>query len=69
MSNTITSEAELDEIYGQPVAVTITKEIDHISAHYRAFTKKFTICGDRLVRPGRARLYASRRSCRFRTRA
>ena len=40
MSNTITSEAELDEIYGQPVAVAVTKEIDHISAHYRAFIEK-----------------------------
>lgn len=40
MSNTVTTEAELDEIYGQPVAVAITKEIDHISAHYRAFIEK-----------------------------
>ena len=40
MSNTITSEAELDEIYGQPVAVAVTKEINHISAHYRAFIEK-----------------------------
>jgi hypothetical protein len=32
MSNTVTSKAELDEIFGQPIAVAITKEIDCITA-------------------------------------
>jgi len=32
MSNTVTSKAELDKIFGQPIAVAITKEIDRITA-------------------------------------
>ena len=37
MSHLITSEAELDAIYGQPAGAAVIKEINHISAHYRAF--------------------------------
>lgn len=37
MNDVITTEAELDDIYGAPVPVAITKELDHISAHYRAY--------------------------------
>ena len=37
MRNEITSEAELDALYGQSPPAAILKEIDHISDHYRAF--------------------------------
>lgn len=37
MSHLITSEAELDQIYGPSPEAAIVKEIDHISDHYRAF--------------------------------
>lgn len=37
MGNEITSEAELDALYGQSPPAAILKEIDHISDHYRAF--------------------------------
>jgi PPOX class probable FMN-dependent enzyme len=40
MKQIVSSEAELDEIYGAPVPLAITKEIDHISDHYRAFIEK-----------------------------
>lgn len=33
----IASQDQLDALYGTPVARSIDKEIDHISAHYRAF--------------------------------
>ncbi|MEO0792958.1 MAG: pyridoxamine 5'-phosphate oxidase family protein, partial [Pseudomonadota bacterium] len=33
----ITTDAELDEIYGAPVQRSVTKELDHISEHYRAY--------------------------------
>lgn len=33
----ITSVEQLDALYGAPVEAAITKEIDHISDHYRAF--------------------------------
>ena len=33
----ITTDAELDEIYGNPVPRSLIKEIDHISDHYRAY--------------------------------
>jgi uncharacterized protein len=36
-TDTITTEAELDAIYGEPVPTSKLKEIDHISDHYRAF--------------------------------
>jgi hypothetical protein len=36
----ITTIAELDELYGQPVGAAVAKEIDHISEHYRAFIEK-----------------------------
>ena len=36
----ITSLAELERIYGEPAQPAIVKEIDHISAHYRAFIEK-----------------------------
>jgi hypothetical protein len=34
---TITTQEELDRIYGEPVPAAKIKEIDHISDHYRAF--------------------------------
>jgi len=37
MSHILTSEAELDAIYGAPVEAAVIKEIDHISDHYRTF--------------------------------
>jgi hypothetical protein len=40
MRNTVTTEAGLEEIYGPPIAVAITKELDHISDHHRAFIEK-----------------------------
>ena len=37
MSHYVTSEAELEAIYGQPAGPAVFKEIDHISEHYRRF--------------------------------
>ena len=37
VSNLVTSEAQLEEIYGQPAGPAVIKEIDHISEHYRSF--------------------------------
>ncbi len=36
----ITSIADLEAIYGEPVRGALTKELDHISEHYRAFIEK-----------------------------
>jgi PPOX class probable FMN-dependent enzyme len=36
----ITTTDQLDELYGEPLAPAIFKEIDHISDHYRAFIEK-----------------------------
>ncbi|MFO1162530.1 MAG: pyridoxamine 5'-phosphate oxidase family protein [Reyranellaceae bacterium] len=37
MPNLVTSEAELEAIYGVPAGAAVIKEIDHISDHYRSF--------------------------------
>jgi PPOX class probable FMN-dependent enzyme len=37
VSTLVTSEAELEAIYGQPAGAAVIKEIDHISDHYRRF--------------------------------
>ena len=37
MPNLVTSEAQLEEIYGKPAGAAVIKEIDHISDHYRSF--------------------------------
>jgi PPOX class probable FMN-dependent enzyme len=37
MSHLITSEAELEALYGLPSGAAVIKEIDYISDHYRAF--------------------------------
>ena len=37
MPDIVTSEAELEAIYGQPSGPAVIKEIDHISEHYRRF--------------------------------
>lgn len=37
MSNEITSEAQLDALYGNPVQAAVIKELDYISPHYRTF--------------------------------
>jgi PPOX class probable FMN-dependent enzyme len=41
----VTTEAELEAIYGQPAGAAVIKEIDHISDHYRRFieTSPFVI--------------------------
>lgn len=39
-SQRITTEKQLQEIYGEPVARSLVKELDHISDHYRAFIEK-----------------------------
>lgn len=39
-SGTITSQAELDELYGVPLKRSLTKEIGYISEHYQAFIEK-----------------------------
>ena len=37
MSHIVTTEAELEALYGLPSGAAVFKEIDHISGHYRAF--------------------------------
>jgi uncharacterized protein len=37
LQNLVTSEAELEALYGQPAGAAVIKEIDHISDHYRRF--------------------------------
>lgn len=37
MSQLVTSDAELDALYGRAVGAAVLKEIDHISEHYRRF--------------------------------
>ena len=37
MQNIVTSEAELDALYGKPAGPAVIKEIPHISEHYRRF--------------------------------
>ena len=37
MQNLVTSEAELEALYGKPAGAAVIKEIDHISDHYRRF--------------------------------
>ena len=37
MPDFVTTEAELEAIYGQPAGAAVIKEIDHISDHYRRF--------------------------------
>jgi PPOX class probable FMN-dependent enzyme len=37
VQNIVTSEAELDALYGKPVGAAVIKEIPHISEHYRRF--------------------------------
>ena len=39
-SHVISSIEELESIYGSPLERSLTKEIDHISEHYRAFIEK-----------------------------
>jgi hypothetical protein len=36
MQHQVTTEAELEAIYGLPAGPAVYKEIDHISEHYRA---------------------------------
>ena len=37
MSHVVTTEAELEALYGTPVGAAVIKEIDYISDHYRRF--------------------------------
>ncbi len=39
-ARTITTIAELESLYGQPLGTSITKEVDYISNEYRAFIEK-----------------------------
>src|SRR5258708_24704470 len=69
--NLVTSEAQLEAIYGQPAGPAVIKEIDHISGHYRRFieTSPFVIlatsgpegldCTPRGDPPGFVRVVAS----------
>ena len=38
--STVSTIAELEAIYGEPLAQSLVKEIDYISDHYRAFIEK-----------------------------
>lgn len=40
----LTNEAEIQEIYGEPVSRSITKEIDHLNAPYRRFIELSPFC-------------------------
>jgi PPOX class probable FMN-dependent enzyme len=48
----ITTEAQLDALYGTPVAAAVAKEIDYISDHYRAFIDKAPFVVVATVGPG-----------------
>lgn len=37
MTHDVTTEAELEALYGAPMGPALIKEIDHVSEHYRAF--------------------------------
>jgi uncharacterized protein len=37
VQNIVTSEAELEALYGKPMGAAVIKEIPHISEHYRRF--------------------------------
>ncbi len=39
-SHRVTSEAQLEALYGTPLSASLIKEIDYISDHYRAFIEK-----------------------------
>ena len=39
MTHIVTSEAELEALYGLPAGAAVIKEIGHISDHYRAFVE------------------------------
>ncbi len=39
MAHIVTSEAELEALYGLPAGAAVIKEIGHISDHYRAFVE------------------------------
>ena len=38
--STVSTIAELEAIYGEPLAQSLVKEIDYISDHYRVFIEK-----------------------------
>ncbi|MEM1276787.1 MAG: pyridoxamine 5'-phosphate oxidase family protein [Pseudomonadota bacterium] len=40
----LTSEAQIEAIYGEPVSRSITKEIDHLNAPYRRFIEASPFC-------------------------
>ncbi|MEZ5844147.1 MAG: pyridoxamine 5'-phosphate oxidase family protein [Hyphomicrobiaceae bacterium] len=40
VNDLVTTDAELDAIYGAPVPAAVIKEIDHIAAPYRGFIEK-----------------------------
>jgi PPOX class probable FMN-dependent enzyme len=42
--STITSLEQLDAIYGKPGAPSLVKEVDYITAHYRAFIEASPFC-------------------------
>jgi PPOX class probable FMN-dependent enzyme len=42
--STITTDAELDALYGEPVKRSLTKELDHLNDHYRAYIAAAPFC-------------------------
>ncbi|MBY8975099.1 pyridoxamine 5'-phosphate oxidase family protein [Rhodobacteraceae bacterium NNCM2] len=44
VSHCLTTEAEIAEIYGEPVPRSITKEIDHLNGPYRRFIELSPFC-------------------------
>jgi uncharacterized protein len=48
----VNSVEELEAIYGAPSAVSLAKEIDHVSPHYRAFIEAAPVCAIATSGPG-----------------
>ena len=72
MQHLVTSEAELEALYGRPAGPAVIKEIGHISEHYRRFIEvsPFVVLATSGPRGSTARRVAIRRaSCGWSTRA
>jgi predicted pyridoxine 5'-phosphate oxidase superfamily flavin-nucleotide-binding protein len=51
MPDTLTTIADLEKLYGQPVEAAIVKEVDRITPHYRAYVDAvYFQCARALVR-------------------
>ena len=56
MPDTLTTIAELEALYGQPVEAATVKEVDRITPHYRAYIEASPLSlGDRSGEAGHAR--------------